>query len=37
MRGYANGDAIDMGQTLKAFPLQLTSVKEYAKSVVGES
>lgn len=30
MLSYANGDAIAMQATLKAFPLALTSVKEYA-------
>lgn len=34
MRCYAQGDAINMQATLKAFPLQLTSVKEYAKRVL---
>jgi NADH dehydrogenase len=33
MRCYAQGDPIDMSETLKAFPLQLKSVKEYAESV----
>jgi uncharacterized protein YbjT (DUF2867 family) len=37
MRCYAQGDAIDMQTTLKAFPLQLTSVKEYAKRVLSAS
>jgi NADH dehydrogenase len=37
MRCYAQGDAIEMGNTLKAFPLQLTSVREYASGVVGAS
>ena len=32
---YAQGDAIDMRETLKAFPLKLKTVKEYAKSVQG--
>jgi NADH dehydrogenase len=31
---YAQGDAIEMGATLEAFPLQLTSVREYASSVL---
>lgn len=31
---YVQGDAINMQTTLKAFPLQLTSVKEYAKLVL---
>lgn len=30
MLSYANGDVIEMQQTLKAFPLALTSVKEFA-------
>jgi NADH dehydrogenase len=34
MRCYAQGDAIEMGATLEAFPLQLTSVREYAESVL---
>ena len=31
MRCYARGDAIDMRATLKAFPLQLTTVGEFAR------
>ena len=31
---YAQGDAIDMQETLKAFPLQLTSVRAYAARTV---
>ena len=34
MLGYAKGDAIDMAETLQAFPLQLTSVKDYATRVL---
>jgi NADH dehydrogenase len=34
MRGYARGDATEMDATLEAFPLQLTSVREYASSVL---
>ena len=34
MRCIAQGDAIEMGATLQAFPLQLTSVREYAESVL---
>jgi uncharacterized protein YbjT (DUF2867 family) len=34
MRCYAQGDAIEMGATLEAFPLQLTSVREYAAGVL---
>ena len=30
MLGYARGDVVDMSQTLDAFPLQLTSVREFA-------
>ncbi len=33
MRWYAQGDPVDMEKTLKAFPLQLKSVKEYAKGM----
>jgi uncharacterized protein YbjT (DUF2867 family) len=35
MRGYAAGDPIDMGDTLQAFPMQLTSVRDYARRVLG--
>ena len=31
MRCYAAGDSIDMRETLKAFPIQLTSVAQFAK------
>ena len=34
MRCYAGGDPIDMRATLKAFPVQLTSVKDHARSVL---
>jgi uncharacterized protein YbjT (DUF2867 family) len=34
MMCVAQGDPIDMAGTLKAFPLQLTSVEDYAKSVL---
>jgi hypothetical protein len=34
MRCYAQGDAIEMSATLETFPLQLTSVREYASSVL---
>lgn len=37
MRCYAQGDSIDMQQTLKAFPLQLTSVRDYAERVLAPS
>jgi hypothetical protein len=35
MRCYAQGAAIDMEDTLKAFPVQLAPVREYARSVLG--
>ena len=35
MRAYAQGDAIDMRQTLQAFPLKLMTVREYAQRVLG--
>jgi uncharacterized protein YbjT (DUF2867 family) len=35
MRGYAQGDPVDMQGTLRAFPVQLTSVRDYAERVVG--
>jgi NADH dehydrogenase len=31
MRWYAQGDPIAMGETLKAFPVELTSVEDYAQ------
>jgi NADH dehydrogenase len=34
MRWYAKGDPVDMGETLKTFPVQLTSVRDYAQSVL---
>jgi uncharacterized protein YbjT (DUF2867 family) len=34
MRCYAQGDPIDMQRTLQAFPLELTSVREYAQRVL---
>jgi len=34
MIGYASATAIDMTATLKAFPLKLKTVEEYAKSVM---
>ena len=37
MLQYATGDAIDMQATLKAFPLQLTSVRDYANRVLTQS
>lgn len=33
MLGYADGKAIDMRETLKALPIRLTSVEEYARRV----
>jgi NADH dehydrogenase len=33
MRCYAQGDAIDMQETLKAIPVSLTSVRDYAQRV----
>ena len=33
-RWYARGDAIDMSSMLRTFPVQLTTVSDYAKSVV---
>ena len=35
MRCYAQGDPIDMQKTLQAFPLELTSVRDYAQGVYG--
>jgi len=35
MISYASTPAIDMKATLKAFPLKLRSVEDYARSVVG--
>jgi NADH dehydrogenase len=37
MRWYAQGDPIDMQETLKAFPVQLTSVRDHAQSVLATS
>jgi uncharacterized protein YbjT (DUF2867 family) len=34
MRCYAKGDAIDMRETLRAFPVELTSVDSYARNVL---
>jgi uncharacterized protein YbjT (DUF2867 family) len=34
MRVYAAGDPIDMRETLRMFPVQLTSVQEYAERVL---
>jgi NADH dehydrogenase len=35
MLGYAQGDPIDMEHTLQAFPLQMTTVRDYAGRVTG--
>jgi uncharacterized protein YbjT (DUF2867 family) len=35
MLGYARGDVVDMSQTLDAFPLPLTSVREFADATCG--
>jgi uncharacterized protein YbjT (DUF2867 family) len=37
VRCYAQGDPIDMRETLKVFPVRLTSVRDYAQSVLGTS
>ncbi|GEM_PF-5428662 len=37
MLSYAQGDAIDMKETLKTFPLKLTSVRNYAESALAAS
>jgi len=37
MRGYAQGDPVDMKEMLEAFPVQLASVADYAKAVLGAS
>ncbi len=37
MLQYASGDAIDMEATLKTFPVQLASVRDYAKRVLTPS
>lgn len=34
MRWYAKGDPIDMKETLKAFPVELTTVQDYAQHVM---
>ena len=33
MLGYAEGDEIPMGETIRRFPVKLTSVEDYAKAV----
>ena len=37
MRCYAAGDPIAMQETLKAFPVKLTSVEEYARQAIGHA
>jgi uncharacterized protein YbjT (DUF2867 family) len=37
MLDYARGDVVDMSQTLDAFPLQLTSIREFADTTSGRS
>lgn len=37
MLGYARGDVVDMSETLNAFPLPLTSVREFADATSGRS
>ena len=37
MRCYAMGDAIDMEETLEAFDIQPTSVRDYAQRVLGSA
>jgi uncharacterized protein YbjT (DUF2867 family) len=37
MRWYAKGDTVDMAETLKTFPVQLTSVRDYAQGVLAAS
>jgi len=34
MRNYARGDTVDMVATLKAFPVELTSVRDYAQGAL---
>jgi NADH dehydrogenase len=34
MQKYARGDAVDMRETLNTFPMQITSVREYAQNVL---
>ena len=31
---YAKGDPVDMAETLKTFPVQLTSIRDYAQGVL---
>ena len=35
MQKYARGDAVDMQDTLDAFPMHLTTVRQYAQNVLG--
>jgi uncharacterized protein YbjT (DUF2867 family) len=35
MQKYARGDAVDMQETLHAFPMQLTTIRQYAQNVLG--
>lgn len=35
MLGYAHGDAIEMADTLKRYPVDLTPVRDYARQAVG--
>jgi NADH dehydrogenase len=35
MQKYARGDAVDMQETLHAFAMQLTTVRQYAQNVLG--
>ena len=37
MPACANGDIIDMCKTLQKFPIQMTSVSDYAKRVLGKA
>jgi uncharacterized protein YbjT (DUF2867 family) len=37
MLGYAQGDAIDMTSVLKTFPIQLTTVNDYARAVLNKT
>ena len=34
MLGYANGNAMDMKQTLQLYPIQMSTVRDYAKQVL---
>jgi len=37
MPACVNGDIIDMCKTLQKFPIQMTSVSDYAKRVLGKA